>query len=566
MILFDALSGEEVSTFRPRPRYPSGQRLFFTGANQAQYSIVSSGLGTLVIWDAPKQIKAVTLGEPESPGVAQHERLRIPVGSGAFVVSNDGQFLATAGAQGNIDILEIDYSSLKTTLSHAGVPIEFSPYGEYIATVRRGDTFVDGYEPNRGDTTVRVFNTAIGKEVAWCPGENATFSPDQSQIAVWGKGEIVRLFDLGSVEPLRVTAPALRDALAVALTPDGRFAAAADQYDMVYAFETATGKNLAYLPRNFAPRQDHEVRPGDLFVEELLFTTRALTTWSINKMSRPKVLAVALSPDGRYLARGGDDRRVRVFDSRVQGEIADLPHNEAVWDAAFSADGHFMATCSVDGVAMVFETVHWKTVAKITPHKSTAATAIAMSPYGHYVAVGYRDNTTRIIEVASHKEVSRSNQGGAVLALAFGPDGEFLATANLDHTVRVLKVSSARNQEVLRLSHDQAIRSLAFNPDGERLATVTLDGTARIFDVRTGVEISRIDVRLPTLKIAFASGGSQLVAAAGWHRLVLGNYLLRPKEMIYDLCSRLPRNLTDREWVQYIGVEAPYRKTCPSLP
>jgi len=41
--------------------------------------------------------------------------------------------------------------------------------------------------------------------------------------------------------------------------------------------------------------------------------------------------------------------------------------------------------------------------------------------------------------------------------------------------------------------------------------------------------------------------------------------LWRSQDLINVACSRLTRNLTENEWLNYVGNE-PYRKTCPDLP
>lgn len=38
------------------------------------------------------------------------------------------------------------------------------------------------------------------------------------------------------------------------------------------------------------------------------------------------------------------------------------------------------------------------------------------------------------------------------------------------------------------------------------------------------------------------------------------------EDLIADACARLTRNLTDKEWRQYMGEDEPYRKTCLKLP
>jgi WD40 repeat protein len=67
-----------------------------------------------------------------------------------------------------------------------------------------------------------------------------------------------------------------------------------------------------------------------------------------------------------------------------------------------------------------------------------------------------------------------------VSAVAFSPDGRFVATASDDETARVWE--TATGKEVYTLSgHEGPVRCVAFSPDGKRLATGSDDGTARLW-------------------------------------------------------------------------------------
>jgi WD40 repeat protein len=143
------------------------------------------------------------------------------------------------------------------------------------------------------------------------------------------------------------------------------------------------------------------------------------------------------------------------------------------------------------------------------------STAIAYSPDGKTLASGGRDNTIRLLDAVSGKEIRRllghkprsyspaadakfpldtlvsATGEGGINALAFSPDGKVLASGGWDDTVRLWNVETGK--EIRRLdAHKAMVGHVAFSPDGKLLASRGgLDGTVRVWDPTTGTPLHK---------------------------------------------------------------------------
>jgi WD40 repeat protein len=62
---------------------------------------------------------------------------------------------------------------------------------------------------------------------------------------------------------------------------------------------------------------------------------------------------------------------------------------------------------------------------------------VAFSPDGQFLATASVDNTARLVSVADGRERARITHDGKVYDVAFSPDGQLLATMSEDKTARI---------------------------------------------------------------------------------------------------------------------------------
>jgi WD40 repeat protein len=75
-----------------------------------------------------------------------------------------------------------------------------------------------------------------------------------------------------------------------------------------------------------------------------------------------------------------------------------------------------------------------------------------------------------------------------VKSVAVSPDGKWLASGSQNQTVKIWDLATGKEVHTLR-GHKGAVQSVAFSPDGKQLVSGSLDETLKVWDLATGAEV-----------------------------------------------------------------------------
>ncbi len=197
-----------------------------------------------------------------------------------------------------------------------------------------------------------------------------------------------------------------------------------------------------------------------------------------------RIEAVAIDPDGRLLAAGGDAGEIRIYGlGEIQPVLVLHEHVNTVTTLAFSPDGALLASAGFD-------------------------------------------RNIRLWDVAEGRVVRSLDVPSPVCSVAFDPAGILLAIGGIDGVIRLWDVKSGQLQGTLD-RHSERANAVTFHPEGSFFASAGSDGYIHLWDY-TGlqeghgtstneaghqpvVHVRAIQVAEPVLSLVF-SGNDSVVA------------------------------------------------------
>lgn len=290
--------------------------------------------------------------------------------------------------------------------------------------------------------------------VAFSPvGNLAASASEDSTIILWDTNSWTRRFTLKEHTG---------EVYSVAFSPDGKILASGSRDKTIKLWNTQTGKWIKTLPQEhtkpvlrlaFSPDGNILASSGgepETGGEEIRLWY-ALNDWKSEPLEGQvnKVFAIAFSPGDSTLASAGYGKTLHLWRLRSDGQGEDLmidqPRNEFVATLAFSADGKYLACGGSDKKIKLWlyqpQAQKWEEAQKqLRQEHKASITSIAFSPDNKTLVSASLDNTIRLWDVATGTSTLLVNPGEILTSqrsVAFSPDGQTLITGGKDKMVRV---------------------------------------------------------------------------------------------------------------------------------
>ncbi|KAJ3325147.1 hypothetical protein HDV06_004904 [Boothiomyces sp. JEL0866] len=195
-------------------------------------------------------------------------------------------------------------------------------------------------------------------------------------------------------------------------------------------------------------------------------------------------------PRGNILLAGSDDGTVWMW-SVPNGNCMNVftGHADSISCGQFTPDGKLVVTGSIDGLVHVWDPKTGAAIKRWSPDDGRfhqgPITSLAVNKESTVILSGSQDGTTRLLQISTEKIIGKlDDHTESVETVQFSPALTFVAAGSVDGKLQVWDYQAMKQR--FTGSHDDAVTKVMFTPDGTKLVSASVDGTLKLWDVRTG--------------------------------------------------------------------------------
>ena len=235
--------------------------------------------------------------------------------------------------------------------------------------------------------------------------------------------------------------------------------------------------------------------PSDLHREtetQLQQVLRQVSGYRYLKEHPGGAYTVSYSPDGRFIATGGVNGKVNLWNTISRKlENDQIEHKNSITDIAFSpTNSQIVASASEDGEIKVWDINTGKKRVLGKQPQENRVSRITFSPNGKIIASVSSESDSIILWPLKGKEkkYQLNQHRDKVSRVAFSPDGEKIASASINGKICLWKLEGddSFSKPIFPCffhAENKNIRDISFSKNSKTIASSSADGTVKLWNL-----------------------------------------------------------------------------------
>jgi periodic tryptophan protein 2 len=203
------------------------------------------------------------------------------------------------------------------------------------------------------------------------------------------------------------------------------------------------------------------------------------------------------SHDGQFIATGGDDGKVKLWNTQSGFcFVTFTEHSASVKALVFARKKQIVFSASLDGTVRAFDLVRYRNFRTFTSPTPEHFGVVAVDTSGEIVVAASVENYDIYVWSVQNGQLLEilSGHEAPVSCLAFSPATDQLVSGSWDKSVRIWDIF-ARDNSAETIEHTSEVLAVGFSPDGATLASSTLDGNLNFWNMDSSKQIATIEGR-----------------------------------------------------------------------
>jgi WD40 repeat protein len=226
------------------------------------------------------------------------------------------------------------------------------------------------------------------------------------------------------------------------------------------------------------------------------------------------VLKVAISSDNRFIAKGGSDGKITIWQiDNCQNILSIKAHDSHVVGLIFTANDKKLISSSFDSSVKTWDLESGQCLQ--TLYLQAPVYRIALNQDGTILASGSNCGDILLWDLTTGEIFKRLvGHKLTVVDVSFQPQGQLLASSSFDTSIKIWNLDTEDCINTLT-GHTKLVSSVNFNSLGTQVVSGGVDKSIKIWDVESGQCLQTIEKHTQTvIDVLFSPNSQQIISAS----------------------------------------------------